>query len=105
MNVTYLQLNFVNVFTWPSWYNETTRNWSYSYEKSLMIVTPNWYQTHTIPKFGLQSSWMTGAFHYTRSNSKAIQSSSNQVGAIQSSPNFYSLLGSYKVGIWFIRRG
>ena len=23
------------------------------------IVTPNWYRTHTVPQFGLQSSWIT----------------------------------------------
>ena len=26
-------------------------------------VTPNWYRTHTVPKFGLQSSWVTGGCH------------------------------------------
>ena len=29
-------------------------------------VTPNWYQTQAVPKFGLQSCWVTGACHYTR---------------------------------------
>ena len=29
-------------------------------------VTVNYYWTHTVPKFGLQSSWITGACHYTR---------------------------------------
>ena len=29
------------------------------------IVTPNWYLTHTVPKFSLQSSWITVACHYT----------------------------------------
>ena len=27
---------------------------------------PNWYRTHTIPKFGFQSSWITGARQYTQ---------------------------------------
>ena len=27
---------------------------------------PNWYRTHTVSKFGLLSSWITGACHYTR---------------------------------------
>ena len=25
---------------------------------------PNWYRTHTVPKCGLQSIWITGAYHY-----------------------------------------
>ena len=30
------------------------------------ILPPNWYRTHTVPKFGLQSSSITGVCHYTR---------------------------------------
>ena len=28
--------------------------------------TPNWYRTYNVPKFGLQSSWITGECYYTR---------------------------------------
>ena len=40
-------------------------------------VTPNWYRTHTVSKFGLQSSWITGGYYGFRHLNimmKAIQS-------------------------------
>ena len=40
--------------------------WSLNPPTYRRTVTPNWYRTHTVPKFGLQSSWDTGACHYTR---------------------------------------
>ena len=40
--------------------------WSLNPPTYRRTVTPNWYRTHTVPKFGLQSSWITGAYHYTR---------------------------------------
>ena len=39
--------------------------WSHNPPTYRRTVTPNWCQTHTVPKFGLQSSWITGACHYT----------------------------------------
>ena len=41
---------------------------------SVTTVTPNWYQTHAIPKLGLQSSWITSACYYTRN--KLLEDSS-----------------------------
>ena len=29
-------------------------------------LIPNWYRSHAVPKFGLQSGWITGSCHYTR---------------------------------------
>ena len=37
-----------------------------------MTVTPNWYRINTLPKFGLQSSWITGAYHYIRRTLTAL---------------------------------
>ena len=37
------------------------------------LLPPNCYQTHLVPKFGLQSSWITGACHYTRKIQKQPQ--------------------------------
>ena len=39
--------------------------WSRNPPTCRRAVTPNWYRTHTVLKFGLQSSWITGACHYT----------------------------------------
>ena len=40
--------------------------WSHNPPTCWRTVTPNWYWTHTVSKFGLQSSWTTGACHYTQ---------------------------------------
>ena len=40
--------------------------WSHNSPTYRKTLTPNWYRTHTVPKFGLQCSWITGACHYTR---------------------------------------
>ena len=40
--------------------------WSHTPPTYRRTGTPNWYRTHTVSKFGLQSSWITGAYHYTR---------------------------------------
>ena len=40
--------------------------WSHNPPTYRRTVTTNWYQTNTVPKFGPQSSWITGACHYTR---------------------------------------
>ena len=40
--------------------------WSHNLPTYRRTVTPNLYRTHSVPKFGLQSSWITGACHYTR---------------------------------------
>ena len=42
--------------------------WSHSPPTYRRTVTPNRYWTHTVPEFDLQSSWITGACHYTRLN-------------------------------------
>ena len=39
--------------------------WSHNPPTYRRTVTPNWYRSRTVPKFGLQSSWITGACHYT----------------------------------------
>ena len=38
--------------------------WSHNPPTYRRTVTQNWYRTHTIPKFGLESSWITSACHY-----------------------------------------
>ena len=38
--------------------------WSHNLPTYSKTVTPKWYRTHTVPKFDLQSSWITGACHY-----------------------------------------
>ena len=43
--------------------------WSHNSPTYWRTVTPNWYRTHTIPKFSLQTSWITGACHNTRRHS------------------------------------
>ena len=40
--------------------------WSHNPPTYRRAVTPNWYRTQTIPKFGLESSWITCACHCTR---------------------------------------
>ena len=40
--------------------------WSHNPPTYRKTLTTNWYRIHTVPKFGLQSSWITGACHYTR---------------------------------------
>ena len=40
--------------------------WSHNPPTYWRTVSPNWYRTHTVQKFSLQSSWITGACHYTR---------------------------------------
>ena len=32
------------------------------------LLPPTGIETHTVPKFDLQNSWITDAFHYTRNN-------------------------------------
>ena len=39
-------------------------SWSHNPLTYRRTVTPNCYWTHTVPKFGLQSSWIIGACHY-----------------------------------------
>ena len=46
-------------------------------------VFPNWYRTHTVSKFGLQSSWITGGYYGFRHLNimmKAIQSLEHTYG-------------------------
>ena len=39
--------------------------WSRNPPTYRMTVTSNWYWTHTVLKFDLQSRWITGPCHYT----------------------------------------
>ena len=43
--------------------------WSHNPLNYRRAITPNWYRTHTVPKFGLQSSRITGlpSMRYVRS--------------------------------------
>ena len=52
--------------------------WSHNPPTYQRTVTPNWYRTHSVPKFGLQSSWMTGACHYTRLLHETFSSKMNR---------------------------
>ena len=40
--------------------------WSHNPPTYWRAVIPNWYWTYTVPKFCLQSGWVTGAYCYTR---------------------------------------
>ena len=54
--------------------------WSPNPPSCRRTVTPNWYRTYTIPKFGLQSSWITGACHSTFSLDQVLWMISEKIG-------------------------
>ena len=37
------------------------------------LLPQMWYRTHTVPKFGLQSSWSSGACHYTHGSLNTLK--------------------------------
>ena len=41
-------------------------SWSHNLPTYWKTVSPNWYWTHTFPKFYIESSWITDACHCTR---------------------------------------
>ena len=70
--------------------------WSHNPPTYRRTVTPNWYRTHTVPKFGLLSSWITGACHYTRhieqSHSKSSPKSLSPICHEKLSEKYLSIL-------------